>query len=1148
KVLKEILVGDLKPDETVKATQEAQLLSQLHHPAILRFYTSFLERDTFCIVTEFCEVCVCLRSVCVSGLCVSQDGDLECTLERLRASGEAVCESQVSEWLVQLLLGLDYMHQRRILHRDLKTKNVFLKKNMVKIGDLGVSCLLMGSCDLATTLTGTPYYMSPEALGHQGYDSKSDVWRMVFMVFKEGHLVRACPERQSDPGVSERPGQEAAEPAVVVPPAATVRPAAESPGVAAAPEQTESEPQAQPAVQKPTGATLTPEEPCVAEPVTVKSCLAELVSVRHGGTDRDQEKPCLTEPDRERPCSVDSGAVLELPALAEAVGISDHSMYTLNVTRDIVRSLKALEIEIVELQRLEATGNQGHIEALKSKKAKMNDLLDVTAQGALVRSRFTSVTEMDAPSKFFFSLEQKNGQKRFIHAVRTESGDLLSEPTEIRKQTVSFYSKLYSSERSGAQIVEESFLKDLPKLSEQAARELDRDLTLAELHKALQGMENGRAPGIDGLPVEFYKAFWAIIGQDVLEVLNDSVNVGQLPLSCRRAVLTLLPKKGDLTHLKNWRPVSLLCTDIKLLSKALASRLTKVMEQITHQDQSYCVPDQEKAFDRVEHEYLWKVLETFGFNPGFIAMIRVLYCGIESHKLACVDPPPNLLANIQAQLVDFFWDGLHWIPQSVLHLPKEEGGQGLVQLSSRAAAFRLQFIQRLLTGPRDLVWRAAASGLLRTVKGLGLDRALFLMDTKMLDISGLPMFYRGLFKIWNVFKKQNKGCRTVHWLLEEPLVYGGRLDISGVTVPAPSRTLVSSGIVTLRELVNVAGSDLSRAEDLAARMGLRSRRVVNQLLHRWRSALTSEERVQLMDYQHTETGPAEDESFPRLNIAPDLDGCAGPLLECRSEGEMDFGSVSGKLLYRACVKVLNKKKLSGRVDTPWRSVLGFNGDVKPEWRALSLGCILYEMCCLKHAFEGHNFLSVVQKIMESSTPSLPEKYSPELNSLMQRMLERSPSLRVSAAEALSSEVIKALAQRVKQQQLSEETAGDDRDASHIASVLQKKVHLQTLRERSEVEKMSPRERMRLRKQQASDERARKLKHIVEEKYKENHQRMMELRCKNFQRLSINVLTEKAEDTVRQIQPIRRQSSSPSSRPGPIGEQLTETDGNQVVFV
>ncbi|KAK3557284.1 hypothetical protein QTP70_026277, partial [Hemibagrus guttatus] len=101
----------------------------------------------------------------------------------------------------------------------------------------------------------------------------------------------------------------------------------------------------------------------------------------------------------------------------------------------------------------------------------------------------------------------------------------------------------------------------LPKLSERAARELDRELSLEELHEALQRMENGRASGVDGLPAEFYKAFWAVIGQDVLDVLWDSIRRGELPLSCRRAVLTLLPKKGDLTHLKNWRPVSLLCTD-----------------------------------------------------------------------------------------------------------------------------------------------------------------------------------------------------------------------------------------------------------------------------------------------------------------------------------------------------------------------------------------------------------------------------------------------------------------------------------------------------------------------------------------------------------------------------------------------------------
>ncbi|KAI1885651.1 hypothetical protein AGOR_G00206020 [Albula goreensis] len=167
KVLKEIPVGDLNPNETVQANLEAQLLSQLHHPAILKFFSSFLERDTFCIVTEYCE-----------------DRDLDCKIEELRQAGRTLPEPQVTEWFIQLLLGVHYMHQRRILHRDLKAKNIFLKKNIVKIGDFGVSRLLMGSRDLATTFTGTPYYMSPEALSHQGYDSKSDIWSLGCILYE----------------------------------------------------------------------------------------------------------------------------------------------------------------------------------------------------------------------------------------------------------------------------------------------------------------------------------------------------------------------------------------------------------------------------------------------------------------------------------------------------------------------------------------------------------------------------------------------------------------------------------------------------------------------------------------------------------------------------------------------------------------------------------------------------------------------------------------------------------------------------------------------------------------------------------------------------------------------------------------------------
>ncbi|KAG5216243.1 hypothetical protein JEQ12_001819 [Ovis aries] len=76
------------------------------------------------------------------------------------------------------------MHERKILHRDLKSKNIFLKNNKLKIGDFGVSRLLMGSCDLATTLTGTPHYMSPEVLKHQGYDTKSDIWSLACILYE----------------------------------------------------------------------------------------------------------------------------------------------------------------------------------------------------------------------------------------------------------------------------------------------------------------------------------------------------------------------------------------------------------------------------------------------------------------------------------------------------------------------------------------------------------------------------------------------------------------------------------------------------------------------------------------------------------------------------------------------------------------------------------------------------------------------------------------------------------------------------------------------------------------------------------------------------------------------------------------------------
>jgi serine/threonine protein kinase len=86
-----------------------------------------------------------------------------------------------------------YIHERRILHRDIKTRNIFLKRNLIKLGDFGISRLLLGTTEMASTFTGTPHYMSPEALKQSGYNSKSDIWSLGVVLFEMCTLHRAFP-------------------------------------------------------------------------------------------------------------------------------------------------------------------------------------------------------------------------------------------------------------------------------------------------------------------------------------------------------------------------------------------------------------------------------------------------------------------------------------------------------------------------------------------------------------------------------------------------------------------------------------------------------------------------------------------------------------------------------------------------------------------------------------------------------------------------------------------------------------------------------------------------------------------------------------------------------------------------------------------
>ena len=198
------------------------------------------------------------------------------------------------------------------------------------------------------------------------------------------------------------------------------------------------------------------------------------------------------------------------------------------------------------------------------------------------------------------------------------------------------------------------------RLSAAESRLCDGPLTLNECSVALSNMPASKSPGIDGFPAEFYRKFWDLLGPDLVDVFNFCSDHGSLPQSLRKGAITLLYKKGDCLDAKNWRPITLLCADYKIAAKALANRLLLVISSVVSPDQSCGIPgrfsgenirllqdvadfadrngiggaivslDQEKAFDRVEHCYMLKVLERMGFGSSFRQWISLLYANVYS--------------------------------------------------------------------------------------------------------------------------------------------------------------------------------------------------------------------------------------------------------------------------------------------------------------------------------------------------------------------------------------------------------------------------------------------------------------------------------------------------------------------------------------
>ena len=268
-----------------------------------------------------------------------------------------------------------------------------------------------------------------------------------------------------------------------------------------------------------------------------------------------------------------------------------------------------------------------------------------------------------------YFLREKICKKNQIKCLQVEHGVTVSTDTDILAEAHRFYSRLYckpSSMDAGNPGLLHKFLKQVPgdRMSIHHFRSLDQPLTLQELYTALKQMKKDTSPGLSGLTVEFFIEFWPIVGRLVFESLQDAWDQGRLSISQQREVIKLIPKEGkDPLNVQNWRPITFLNMDHKMLTKALSLRLASVLPDLIHSDQkgfvcgrfsgenvldvyamisaaeadhqqyALLMLDIEKAFDSVSWSYLEEVLTAFNFPQLFITWIHILHNGKELHLM-----------------------------------------------------------------------------------------------------------------------------------------------------------------------------------------------------------------------------------------------------------------------------------------------------------------------------------------------------------------------------------------------------------------------------------------------------------------------------------------------------------------------------------
>jgi len=327
-----------------------------------------------------------------------------------------------------------------------------------------------------------------------------------------------------------------------------------------------------------------------------------------------------------------------------------------NINTKLEKEKELEQLLLDEHANDDATTNR--IETLKSE---LEDIYLNEADGAIIRSRAQWHEQGEKSTSYFYNLEKLRAVNKNIKKLIIDNAEITNQ-AEILNEISAFYEQLYKKIDTDTD-VNNAFLtqQNIPQLSDAEKISCEGLITVQEVESILGKLKKNKSPGNDGIPVEFYNEFWNEISSTLINSYNYSFDHGILTTSQRQAVISLINKPGkDKMYIQNWRPISLLNIDYKIMTKCLSERLLKVINTIVHHSQFGFIKgrniteairtildivdntdlqkrhgillalDFQKAFDTLSWDYLFKTLELYNFGVEYQRWVKLCYTDISS--------------------------------------------------------------------------------------------------------------------------------------------------------------------------------------------------------------------------------------------------------------------------------------------------------------------------------------------------------------------------------------------------------------------------------------------------------------------------------------------------------------------------------------